>query len=188
MSHYMQTLTPFEDVSLAIKTRRNKSLIKEDNKKVLGSILKTLFLLLIAVVSFMYFFEFKVVSGNYMFPALSDGDLALSNKRNEYSKNDVVFYTIDEEEYVGRIVAKAGDMLDMTEDGTLLVNGTVQSKEIVYPTYPPENWEGRLIVPDGQVFILGDYRTQTVDSRNLGCINIDNISSRIITVIRHRGI
>ena len=57
-------------------------------------------------------------------------------------------------------------MLD--ESGKLLINGTAQNGEILYPTYAEEGLEYPLTVPENHVFILGDYRTQTVDSRDLG--------------------
>lgn len=80
-----------------------------------------------------------------------------------------------------------GDVLDFSEEGVLTVNGTVQAGEIVFPTYPPKDWEGQFEVPADSVFVLGDYRTQTEDSRDFGCIALEDIEGKAITMHRRSG-
>lgn len=129
------------------------------------------------------------VSGNGMFPALKDGDLLFAFRlQQEYAKNDVVVYEANGEEYVGRIVARATDVVTLDDSGTLLVNGTVQSGEILYPTYAGETLTYPYAVPEGHVFVLGDYRTQTEDSRSLGAISMKNVKGKVITIFRRRGL
>lgn len=125
-----------------------------------------------------------------MFPALKDGDLAIGFRLNKdaLSKKDVIVYRVDGAQRVGRIVARGNDVVEITENGTLIVNGTPQLEEIVYPTEGGTLLEYPYRVPQGSVFVLGDFRTNTVDSRNLGAIPMESIEARIITILRRRGL
>ena len=76
----------------------------------------------------------------------------------------------------------------MNDSGTFLVNGTTQGGEILYPTYPKEGLEYPHRVPEGHVFILGDYRTQARDSRDFGAVPLKDIEGKVITIIRRRGL
>ena len=124
-----------------------------------------------------------------MFPAVKDGDLVFGFRIGKnFTKNDVVVYVTDGEMHIGRVAAAEGDNVMLDDSGTLLVNGTEQSGEILYPTYAKEGIEYPYKVPDGCVFILGDYRTQTQDSRDFGAIELKNVKCRVITILRRRGI
>ena len=103
-------------------------------------------------------------------------------------KNDVVVYTAQGTAHIGRIAARAGDVVTLDDSGTLLVNGTAQSGEILYPTYPGEALTYPYSVPQGQVFILGDYRTQAQDSRSFGPVPLTQIQAKVITILRRRGL
>lgn len=124
-----------------------------------------------------------------MFPALKDGDLVFAFRlQQEYAKKDVVVYEVDGQEYIGRIAARGTDVVTLDDSGTLLVNGTVQSGEILYPTYAEGELEYPYVVPEGYVFVLGDYRTQTTDSRTLGAIPMGDVKGKVITILRRRGL
>lgn len=90
--------------------------------------------------------------------------------------------------YTGRVIATAGDVVSMSDSGTLLVNGTVQGGEIMYPTYVRGDLEYPYRVPEGCAYILGDYRTNTEDSRDFGPIFLENIEGKIITILRRRSL
>ena len=58
----------------------------------------------------------------------------------------------------------------------------------MYPTSPEEGLGYLYTVPDGCVFILGYYRTQSQDSRDFGAIALDDVEAKVITVIRRRSL
>lgn len=149
-------------------------------------------ILIIAVVGYVFFtqlFLVTQVSGMNMFPALKDGDLALVFRlQQEYVKDDVVAYETQDGLVFGRVVAREGDTVFMDETGALLVNGTTQSGEIVYPTYALEGIEYPYSVPENCVFILGDYRTKAMDSRIYGAVSADDVKGKVITILRRRGL
>ena len=130
-------------------------------------------------------------SGSEMFPAVKDGDLAIVFRmQQEYAKNDVIAYRTDTGTKFGRIVARATDVVTIDDTGSLTVNGTTQTGEILYPTYPEE--DSTLTypykVPENSVFVLGDYRTRATDSRLLGAVSLDQVEGKVITILRRRGL
>ena len=125
--------------------------------------------------------------GNSMFPSVKDGDLLICFRLEQgYVKDDIVIYELDGEQRTGRVVAVGSDVITFTESGAMMVNGTVQTQDVVYATYPKEGIEYPFTVPDGCVFIMGDFRTQSVDSRDFGAVPTDSIEGKVITVLRRR--
>ena len=185
----MKKRTKKEELSSSLTDeQKKKAAIKKADKRLILDTIRMVAVLAGAAIIFFIFFGLKVVDGNVMYPALMDGDLTLTYSKSEYVKNDVVFYTADEKEYCGRVVAKAGDSISFSDDGKFYVNGMVQSNKIMFPTAAPENAEKIMVVPENSVYILGDYRTSCVDSRELGFISLDNVDSKIIAVLRHKKI
>lgn len=180
------SLTPFAELSKVIQMRRIKAIRKRDSRGYALNTLGTIFMMAIAVVVFLWNFQFRTVVGNDMFPALNDGDLVLCNQKAEYHKNDIVFYRAEGATYVGRVVAKGGDVVRITDSGNLIVNGTTQNGEIIYPTYPMGDEDIEVEVPEGTVYVLGDFRTQALDSRSFGCIPLSEVDYKIIALLRHR--
>lgn len=173
-------------IASVITRRRNRALDTEDTWDLIR---RVLLLALAGLILLTQVFLVAQVKGSDMFPSLKDGDLAFGYRlQKSYAKNDVVLYTVDGQLRVGRIVARETDVVTLDDGGALLVNGTVQSGEIMYPTYAREGSEYPLQVPKGAVFILGDYRTQTQDSRDFGPIPLENVEAKVITILRRRGL
>lgn len=170
-----------------IRKRRADYLIARSYRSLL---MRCVVLVLVLFVLLTQVFLFYQVSGNEMFPAVKDGDLLLVYRLNrEWMKDDVVVYEAEGKTRLGRIVAREGDVVTITEQGSLQVNGTTQGGEILYPTYARETGlEYPYVVPEDQVFVLGDYRTQTEDSRDFGPIPESGLQGKVITILRRRGI
>lgn len=173
-------------ISEVIKKRREDLSIRLGYQDLF---IRILVLIIVGYLLFTQVFLLTQVRGNEMFPAIKDGDLILAFRLEQaYAKSDVVVYEVDGKTYIGRILAKENDIVTLDESGTLLVNGTVQSGEILFPTYATDTLEYPYRVPENCVFVLGDYRTQAIDSRELGPISIDDIEGKVITFLRRRGI
>lgn len=173
-------------ISQVIKDRRTALSIQQGY---VSLFFRIVFLALVGYLLFTKAFLITQASGVGMFPAIKDGDLIIAFRmQQEYAKNDVVVYTANGATYLGRIAARENDVVTLDESGTLLVNGTAQSGEIMYPTYAKPGYEYPLRVGEGQVFLLGDYRTQTLDSRDFGPISMEQVEGKVITILRRRGL
>ena len=58
----------------------------------------------------------------------------------------------------------------------------------MYPTYAKDEVKYPYTVPEGMVFILGDYRTQAVDSRDFGAVEQKDVQAKVITILRRRSL
>ncbi len=128
------------------------------------------------------------LSGNYMYPALKDGDLCFTYRLEDYHTGDVVAYEADGEIKIGRIAAVEFDRVDI-EGQVLQLNGTVAADEVFYPTEKNESSGVRypLTLDSEQAFILNDFRTDTNDSRTYGPIDYDDLQGKLIFVLRRRS-
>ena len=177
--------TSIEDV---INKRKNDLNIKRGYRSLF---IRIILLVIIGYILFSMVFLIRQASGNGMFPGVKDGDLIIGFRlQQDYRKNDVVAYKYNGSNYLGRVIASENDVVTIDNSGKLIVNGTVQDGGIMYPTYPKEesNLEYPYRVPNDYIFVLGDYRTQTEDSRDFGEISKKDIQGKIITILRRRGL
>jgi signal peptidase I len=166
---------------------------KTDRKS--GGIIRSFFIrlivfVLIIVAIFTFVFGIARVSGESMYPRIRDGDLVFYYRigRN-YDIGDVVTFKIGSNRRMARIVAQGGDVVEVNEEGQLLVNGNVQEEEIFYPTEAdPGGVTYPYTVEADSYFVLCDFRTASSDSRNYGALAKSEIDGKIITLLRRRGI
>lgn len=127
--------------------------------------------------------------GMSMYPSIKDGDVVVAFRmQRDWARGDAVVYRSDGERLIGRIVARESDLVDIREDGTILINGAVQEGEILYPTYPATEIDYPYVVPEGRFFVLGDFRTNALDSRVLGPVREEDLDGKVVTVLRRRSI
>ena len=149
-------------------------------KGYLRLIARTILFLLVIYIFFTKILCFQRVEGMQMFPSLKDGDLTLSYcLKQTFRPNDVIIYEVNGEKNFGRIIAVGGNEINIDGSGDVKINGISESGEIIYPSYH---------IPEGSVFVLGDYRTQTKDSREFGAIKESQIKGKVLTILRRRGI
>lgn len=137
-----------------------------------------------------YLFGIGVVNGEGMYPRLRDGDMVIFYRLEaEQNVNDIVAYSKNGALHYGRIVALGGDSVDLSEDGQLIVNGSVQQEEVFSAT----SADGRATVfpvqlRDDEVFVLGDNREYAQDSRDFGPITRREVEGKVISLLRNRGL
>ena len=126
-----------------------------------------------------------------MSPRLSAGDLMLYYRlEHTWHLQDVIVFQKDGVEYTGRIVARGGDTVEITEEASLKINNSVVIESDIY--YQTPRYDDRVTYPlqlkQNQVFVLCDYREGAKDSRYFGAVNLSEIKGKVITVIRRSGL
>ncbi|MDD3278200.1 MAG: signal peptidase I [Lachnospiraceae bacterium] len=141
--------------------------------------------LMIVVIYLLFHFVVgtALVNGSSMYPTLQNNQLVLFNRLNTgYQVGDVVAVRMPSGEfYVKRIVAKAGDVVELRE-GKLYVNDVEVEEPYVFGDTLPEegNVEYPLTVEEGKYFILGDNREKSNDSRAFGSVIKERITGKVI--------
>ena len=98
-------------------------------------------------------------------------------------------FSHDGEHTCARVVACAGDEVDIDKDG-LVVNGSHQFEPRITKetTQVKDGVTFPLTVPNNSVFVLGDNRDAALDSRILGCLEINKTEGKLIAIFRRRGL
>lgn len=144
---------------------------------------KFLLLLLVVFLVFRFVIGVSFVKGDSMEPTLHNGEFVLYMRISpEYKVGDVVSVKIPSGEYyVKRVIAMAGDTVDI-RDGNVYVNG--EALEEPYVKGRTEAQEGVVEYPvtleKGQVFILGDNREESTDSRTFGVVGERQIKGKLV--------
>ena len=157
------------------------------SRELADTIVRIAFVALIAWILLTKAFLITQAHGQGMFPAVKDGDLVIAYRlEQKYQKNDILIVEVDGKNYIGRLAANETDVIYMDDTGSMTVNGTVQGGEIIYPTYARPNAEYPLRIPEGYVYLLGDYRTEAEDCRDFGPVPISAVKGKVITILRRR--
>ncbi len=137
-----------------------------------------------------FLFSNYVVSGESMMPTLQDGNKLVVNKigyeMGSLDRFDViVFHANKKEDYVKRVIGLPGDTVKYSND-VLYVNGKAQ-KEPYLKKYKDQLPDGEKLtgdfpattVPKGKIFVLGDNRRVSMDSRYFGFVDEDTIVGNV---------
>ncbi len=150
------------------------------------------FILIIWVLFFVVIGVLRMPNGD-MYPRIDSGDFVMYYRLDKDVKaQDVIIFSKEIEgiegrqQFIGRVVAKAGDTVEITEDSRLMVNGNIMiERNIFYPTPAYSNGpEYPLTLGEGECFVLVDSRNGGTDSRYFGPVLKEEIKGTVITIIR----
>lgn len=123
------------------------------------------------------------IYGTSMTPSLTEGEIVVSVKGSQFEQGDIIAFYYNNKILVKRVIAFPGDWVDITDDGEVLVNGEQLDEPYVSePALGDCDIELPYQVPDGKVFVMGDHRSTSQDSRlrSIGCIAEEQIVGRIV--------
>lgn len=156
-------------------------------KRLIEAIRSTVFMLIVvaafAVLIAVLFLPILRIYGKSMHGTLDSGDIVLSVKSSDFDTGDVVAFYYNNNILVKRVIAEAGDWVDMDDDGTVYVNEV----KLVEP-YITEKAYGETDIafpyqaPENRIFVMGDNREVSIDSRNtsIGTVSDEQIVGRLI--------
>lgn len=123
------------------------------------------------------------IYGTSMSPTLEEGNIVVSIKGTDMEPGDLVSFYIGNKLLVKRYIAGAGQWVDIDEDGNIYVDGKLLDEPYIQEkAYGDCDIELPYQVPENRIFVVGDHRSSSVDSRNtaVGCIAEEQIVGKIV--------
>ena len=123
------------------------------------------------------------IYGSSMTPSLSEGDVVVSVKGMNFSRGDVVSFYYNNKILVKRVIAFQGEWVNIDDQGNVYVGGTLLDEPYLTEKALGEcDIQLPYQVPDGRIFVLGDHRSTSVDSRSttVGCVFEEQIVGKIV--------
>ena len=123
------------------------------------------------------------ISGNSMSPTLTDGEIVVSWKGSGWEPGDIIAFYYENKILVKRVIAGPGDWVNIDEDGTVYINEVeLHEPYLVEKALGDCNIALPYQVPESKIFVMGDHRSVSLDSRNtvLGCVAYDQIVGRLV--------
>ncbi len=178
----------FSAVDIPATEQLEAELAREKYKKRYHSVLRsTVYTLIIvaavAVLTATLWLPVLQIYGSSMTPTLQDGEIVFSVKTSDFAPGDIVAFYYNNKILIKRVICGPADWVNIDGDGTVYVNGTeLDEPYLVDKALGDCNIELPYQVPDGKVFVMGDHRSTSVDSRNtaVGCVAQEQVVGKII--------
>ena len=122
------------------------------------------------------------IYGSSMNPSLVEGDLVISIKGGSMETGDIVAFYYNNKVLVKRVIGQAGQWIDIDEDGTVYVDDVaIDEPYLQDKAFGECNISLPYQVPESRVFVMGDNRSVSVDSRSttVGCVAEEQLVGRV---------
>ena len=171
---------------LGIKALRQELRRVKYNSKFAGTLFNTVGTLLvvaaIAVLVANLWLPILQVTGTSMSPTLEEGQILMASKGNAFKTGDVIAFYLNNKILVKRVIAMPGDWVNISDDGTVYVNDIALDEPYLKEKSLGDcNIDLPYQVPESKIFVMGDNRSVSLDSRNtaIGCISEEQVVGKV---------
>ena len=123
------------------------------------------------------------IYGHSMNDTLDEGDVVVSIKGSSFKTGDIIAFYYNNKLLVKRVIGQPGDWVDIDEAGNVYVNQVMLEEPYLNSkAFGETNIELPYQVPESRIFVLGDNRDVSIDSRNtsVGCVAEEQIAGKIV--------
>ena len=137
----------------------------------------------VAVLVSMLWLPVLQVVGESMTPSIYQGEIVIAPKGTAFQKGDIIAFYYNNKILVKRVIANAGEWVNIDEDGNVFINDVpLEEPYLTEKAYGDCNITLPYQVPDGKIFVMGDHRATSSDSRNtaVGCVAQEQVVGRVV--------
>ncbi len=137
----------------------------------------------VAILVAMLFLPVLRIYGQSMNSTLVSGELVVSVKNASFHTGDIIAFYYNNNILVKRVIANSGDWVDIDLQGNVYVNGEkIDEPYLDEKAFGEPDIDFPYQVPDERIFVLGDNRAVSIDSRHsaVGCVTSEQVVGKIV--------
>ena len=180
----MQNLPELPDTAELEEAVRRDRYYHRFRNMVTSTFLTLVVVAAVAVLVAVLFLPILRIYGKSMNGTLDSGDVVISVKSSNLQTGDVIAFYYNNNILVKRVMANPGDWVDIDKEGNVYVNNKLIEEPYLKQekAFGETNIELPYQVPEGKIFVMGDNRSVSIDSRNtsIGCVSDEQIVGKIV--------
>ncbi|HHX67626.1 MAG: signal peptidase I [Miniphocaeibacter sp.] len=143
-------------------------------------------LLIVAAISILVatmFFPVLQVTGTSMEPTLKPGQIILTVRNTDFKRGDLVAFYYNNKIILKRVIGLPGEYVNIDKEGVVTIDGkAIKEPYLKERSLGDGDIEFPYQVPEGRIFVLGDHRKTSIDSRyeSIGAIANDLILGKVV--------